>query len=412
MVHRSTLIRTVRRVGICLVVSFVVLNVFLRVETYRFQRRAERLIADVQALKLRQSSWLEAGRLISRWGKYGNYKGHCDAYFCRYSVVLESPETTFEGWALADLNDHFVYPTASLFFALCEHLGGRSVTVRATFVVQDSVVLRKSAVFIYNVPPTLSVSSGYSLIATSRAANRLTSDSWWSGREQQLIEHPFYVVTRPSGCTFCLMANVVFTPDTPYDQMQRLTTFDLGCITRLRPCSYLEEIYPAAEEWHLYDGTLGGRPSPLTSARTEDVPLPLACRVPLDVRGREANQILSVTVVSESQERKPDEIVQRAMVRVDDSLTGSTIYRPGNLVTVTSRSDPFYVPLAIETPLEPGRRFLLLSLFPQDEKLGLEFEHCLIIPDTPDARNQLAKGVAQNDSLRDPDPHFSAFIPD
>jgi hypothetical protein len=39
-------------------VSFVVLNVFFRVETYRFQRRAERLMAEVQALKLRQSNWL------------------------------------------------------------------------------------------------------------------------------------------------------------------------------------------------------------------------------------------------------------------------------------------------------------------------------------------------------------------
>ena len=76
MVYRSTLIRTLLRVGICLVVSFVVLNVFLRVEAYHFQRRAERLMEDIQALKLRQSNWLEAERLISRWGKYGHYEGH------------------------------------------------------------------------------------------------------------------------------------------------------------------------------------------------------------------------------------------------------------------------------------------------------------------------------------------------
>jgi hypothetical protein len=91
MVYRFTLIRAARFVGICLVVSFVVLNVFLRVEAYRFQRQAKRLMADVQALKLRQSNWLEAERLISRWGKYGRYEGHCDASFCRYSIDLESP---------------------------------------------------------------------------------------------------------------------------------------------------------------------------------------------------------------------------------------------------------------------------------------------------------------------------------
>ena len=139
MVYRSTLIWTLRRVGICLVVLFVVLNVFLRVETYRFQRPAEHLMADIQALKLRQSNWLEADHLISRWGKYGNYKGHCDASFCRYSIVLNSPEITLERWAFAkapaNWNNHFAVRTASLFFMLCEYLGGRSVTVRTTFVV-------------------------------------------------------------------------------------------------------------------------------------------------------------------------------------------------------------------------------------------------------------------------------------
>src|SRR3984957_15685713 len=123
MVHRSTLIRTLRRVGICLVASLLLLNVFLRVEAYRFQRQAERLMADIRALKLRQSNWLEAERLISRWGKFGNYKGHCDASFCRYSIGLSSSERTLERWFFAKipanyLNNHFVYRTASLFYTL------------------------------------------------------------------------------------------------------------------------------------------------------------------------------------------------------------------------------------------------------------------------------------------------------
>jgi hypothetical protein len=122
----SHLIRAARFVGICLVVSFIVLNVFLRVEAYRFQCQAERLMADVQALKLRQSNWLEAERLISRWGKYGHYEGHCDASFCRYSIGLNSP-----GMALGNagfwrhLDNHFVRLTAPFIFA---YSGGRLAT--------------------------------------------------------------------------------------------------------------------------------------------------------------------------------------------------------------------------------------------------------------------------------------------
>ncbi len=415
MVYRSTLIRTLRRVGICLVVSFVVLNVFLRVEAYRFQRRAERLMADFQALELRQSNWLDADRLISRWGKYGNYEGHCDASFCRYSVGLNSPGMTFgQAFAMApaNLNNHFVYRTASLISTLWEHLGVRLATVRATFVVQDRVVLRKSAVFIYEVPPTFSGSSGYSLIATSRATSRLTSGGWPLIGSEQLAEHPFYAVTRPGGCSFCLMANVTFTPDTPDPEMRRLTTFNLNCITRLRPCRYLEDIYPAAENWHLYDGTLGGRPSPPNQAHTEHPPLPLACRVPLFARGREASQILSVTALSESQERQPGEVIEKASVRLNGVLKGETEYKPGELIAVTSRSDSRYSPNEIETPLSPGRQFLLLTVYREDKSHPLELERCLVLSDTPEIRNQLEAGVAQNDSLRYADTRSSYFIPD
>ena len=410
MVHRSTLIRTLRRVGICLVASLLLLNVFLRVEAYRFQRQAERLMADIRALKLRQSNWLEAERLISRWGKFGNYKGHCDASFCRYSIGLYSPAITLGQafpMAPANLNNHFVYQTASLISTLWEYLGVRLVTVRATFVVQDSVVLRKSAVFIYGVPLTFSGSSGYSLIATSRATSRLTSGGWPLIGSEQLADHPFYAVTRPGGCSFCLMVDVTFTRDTPDPEMRRLTTFNLSCITRLRPRRYLEDIYPSAQDRHLYD-----RPSPPNQVHTEHAPLPLACRVPLFARGREASQVLSVTALSESQERQPGEVLEKATVRLNGVLKGETEYKPGELIAVTSRSDGSYSPNEIEIPLNPGKQFLLLTVYREDKSPPLELERCLVLPDTPETRNQLEAGVAQNDRLRYPDPRASYFIPD
>jgi hypothetical protein len=410
MVHRSTLIRALCRVCICIVVSFVLLNVFLRAEAYRFQRRAEHLMADIQALKLRQSNWLEAERLISRWGKYGHYEGHCDASFCRYSIGLNSPAMALGNAGFwRHLDNRFVRLTAPFIFS---YSGGRLATLLTTIVVQDSVVLRKSAVFIYDVPSTSSGSSGYSLIATSRATSRLTSGGWPLIGSEQLAEHPFYAVTRPGGCSFCLMVNVTFTPDAPDPEMRRLTTFNLNCITRLRPCRYLEDIYPAAENWHLYDGTVGSRPLPPNHAHTEHASLPLACRVPLFARGREAGQILSVTALSESQERQPGEVTEKATVRLNGVLKGETGYKPGELIAVTSRSDDEYSPLAIETPLTPGKQFLFLTVYREDKSHPLELDRCLVLSDTPEIRNQLEAGVAQNDSLRYADPRASNFIPD
>src|SRR5438445_3692391 len=78
--------------------------------------------------------------------------------------------------------------------------------------------------------------------------------------------------------------------------------------------------------------------------------------------------------------------------------------RPCELIAVTSRSDDRYSPLAIETPLNPGKQFLLLTVSREDKSHPLELDRCLVLSDTPEIRNQLEAGVAQNDSLRYPDP--------
>jgi hypothetical protein len=121
---------------------------------------------------------------------------------------------------------------------------------------------------------------------------------------------------------------------------------------------------------------------------------------------------LSVTALSESQERGPGEVIEKASVRLNGVLKGETEYKPGELISVTSRSYSNYSPFAIETPLTPGKQFLLLTVFREDKSYPLELERCLVLPDTPETRNQLEAGVAQNDSLRYSDPHASNFIPD
>jgi hypothetical protein len=42
----------------------------------------------------------------------------------------------------------------------------------------------------------------------------------------------------------------------------------------------------------------------------------------------------------------------------------------------------------------------------------LNLERCLVLPDTPEIRAELQRGIAQNDRLRYPDPNAGNFIPD
>jgi hypothetical protein len=404
----ATPVRILRRVAVTVLVLVLLLGAFFRIQTYLFRRQAEHLMADFQTLKLRQTKWPAAESLTRKWGKYGHYQGNCNASFCRYTIELANPVITLKVLPARAWENRFVWSIASHFSRFCMLLGFRDADVRVTFVVQDSIVARKSAVFIYEVLSSVDANGGYALIATSRATSRLSSDEYLLTSSDQLTKHPYYTYTRPGGCSFCLMANVSFTPDAPESEMRWLTTFNLACLTNFKPCRDVEDIYPASENWHLYDD----RPGSANQVNSEQPANPMECRIPVFVLGREAAKIISVTSLRESQEQHPDEVDEKATVRFDSVVKGSAVYGSGESIDVISRSYNVGTPLKMQPPLTPGEHLLLLSQYFEKEPQPLELQRCLVLPDTPEIRAELQRGIAQNDRLRYPDPNASNFIPD
>lgn len=271
----ATPVRILRGAAVTVFVLFLLLGAFLRIQTYLFRRQAEHLMADFQALKLRQTKWPEAESLTRKWGKYGHYQGDCNASFCRYTIDLLSPEITMaQRLPHGEWENSPITLAVSYIFIPFRFLA-RPATLRTTFVVQDAIVARKSAVFSYQVP-SFHLYDGLALIVTSRATSRLSSDEYLLTYGDQLAKHPYYTYSRPGGCTFCHMANVSFTPDTPESEMRWLTTFNLACLTNLTPCRYIEDIYPASEGWHLYDWA---RSATANQEHTKVTVLPVECRI-------------------------------------------------------------------------------------------------------------------------------------
>ena len=238
-------------------------------------------------------------------------------------------------------------------------------------------MLRKGAIFTYEVLPIFSPWSSYELIATSRAVSRLTTDDWSFTLDNQLSEHPFYRVQRPGGCTFCMMANVTFATNTPPDQMRSLTTFDFSCLTRLLPCKFLEDIYPASAEWHLYDHAIGKIP---TSGSAQDYTglYSTACSVPVFALSRESEQVFAATSLTTIQRNRSGEM-ELPSVRLDAILKGKTRYQMGDILHITSQASDQH----LEALLAPGKQYLLLSLEPQEDTHFLELERCSIVQDNP-----------------------------
>ncbi|WP_157466474.1 hypothetical protein [Edaphobacter aggregans] len=74
-----------------MVLSLVLLT-FLAVQIQQrmLRWRAERLLADMHQIRLYQSTWADAQRLMHRWGAWGHYDGSCTAESCKYEIEMDS----------------------------------------------------------------------------------------------------------------------------------------------------------------------------------------------------------------------------------------------------------------------------------------------------------------------------------
>ena len=54
----------------------------------RIRYRGEHLMMDMHKIRLYQSTWEDAQRLMNRWGSWGHYKGNCTAADCSYRISM------------------------------------------------------------------------------------------------------------------------------------------------------------------------------------------------------------------------------------------------------------------------------------------------------------------------------------
>src|SRR5882757_2590378 len=90
MTFRKWAVRIVLFVGG--IVLSLVLIAFLAVQTQQRMLRwhDERLMADMHQIRLYQSTWADAQRLMHRWGAWGHYDGGCTAASCKYEIETDN----------------------------------------------------------------------------------------------------------------------------------------------------------------------------------------------------------------------------------------------------------------------------------------------------------------------------------
>jgi hypothetical protein len=403
----------------------LVLLTFLAVQIQQrtLRRRAERLLADMHQIRLYQSTWADAQRLMHRWGAWGHYDGSCTVASCKYEIKMGS----IDSWAwvprLAWVDWLLRHDRLNLY----QWFGGRFSEFHASFTVHDGTIWRESTAMAVSVPRkrmkrvtkadtiltfddfdwTLSVGAG--------SYQRLHAVSFAVG-DEYLAGHPYYKVGRPGGCEVaCQIVSVSYSTRTPPAEIERLTSYDFSCFTRFRPCARIVDLLPAAEEWHLYDKEYESGPTvPVPKERPlSEYPVPkiVPCSdIPVWAQARDAHYALAVKALSTKiVQYEEDHQLYREVtkVRVVDSLKGSAPapWRPGAIVNADNLQWFAKAWPSEDLHLVPGRRYIVfldlddskLELVTKDSPLS--FERCGVREDTPEIRREVERGFAQNDAL-------------
>jgi len=376
--------------------------------------RAERLMADMHRIRLYQSNWADAQKLMSRWGAWGHYDGTCTAKECRYEISLtDESERAF----------HFFKPGTCDWlirlkaYTLYRWLGGRYSIINLAFVVQDGTIWRTNVYVNVQVPPKFLApeDEGYLLIvgATSQQALRDTEGGGHvRGADDDLVKHPYFKAGRPGGCENCMMLGITYSTRTPQAEIERLTSFDMSCLTRFFACKLPEDLLPAAKQWHIYHDD----EQFAIDQQSKSLP-PKACDIPLWALARDSGTVFVVDTVSISQERSYESTNEWATVKVVSYLKGARHWPVGSMLKVLPfGGESNLPPFELAEHLTPGKRYVIL---PREEFYGVPEMYgplgeapseprigsprCGVQEDTPEVRRELEKGFAQNDNLRGPE---------
>jgi hypothetical protein len=402
------------------VVLSLVLLTFLAVQFQQrmLRWRAERLLADMHQIRLYQSTWADAQRLMTRWGAWGHYDGSCTAESCKYKIEMDSIASLVQrhawlGWLLRRdrLN-------------LYQWFGGRDSGFRATFTVHDGTIWRESSAIGVSIPrrrmhrytdvdtilvsddidTTLSIGAG----SYQRLHRTLENPFLHMGdSEDELAQHPYYKVGRPGGCMInCQIGIAYYSTHTPPSEIVRLTSYDFSCFTRFNPCAHIEDLLPTAKEWHLYDDAYESSPTV-----PKPGPLPPPCsNIPVWAQARDARYVLAVealsTEIAKHREDYGEYLREVTKVQVVSSLKEPAPWLPGAIV---SADHIYWLNDASQSSegkhLVPGRRYIVFAigndrrdrLLTKDSPVS--FDRCGVQEDTPETRRDLEKGFAQNDTL-------------
>jgi hypothetical protein len=241
MTVRVVVVGVLRIVAISFLVLLLTGFAFLEYHLHLIRSRSERLLADFHSIRLNQTTWSEAQALMKYWGDQGHSHGPCNSADCAYDI-------TVVGWPslLPDrATDSWLYRFGGRLPIALQFVGMRYSILDFRFLVEDGVVRRTRLNLIAETEDRGYISALLITVRSDAALNRSEEAPDIVGADEELGVHPDFIVGPRGFCTGCETISLDYTAHIAPDELARLTSFNLSCISRMLPCTHLAALAPA-----------------------------------------------------------------------------------------------------------------------------------------------------------------------
>lgn len=397
MARPHTIRRVLIRIAFSLLGLMIILVLAIQIQLRVLRYRAEHLLADIQSLELRKTSWQDAQQIFSRWRPWTKYDPSCNDSHCSFGVILGDfwfQHISFFS-RLSDLaaKHSRLFNHSQAFTHAYVHLGGRPVYIFAQVGMHQGVIWEKDFSTDIHVPSHEPNSpwDEYSLDAIVETKSRLVT---FGGEEpKDLILHPKYSIDKAEICESCVLGWAYFTPYADRQVVRRLFQINLSCITSWRSCRSQADIMIGAWPEYLSD-----------DSRLKDPDSFVPCsRERIEVVGRDAENVAVSEIVSFHHKANSDGVI----LRMIQPLKVSPTWNPNAIEEVRLNRKEIGRGNASDSAWEkPGTHILLA--FDSREAPGntwLEAHECGLMPFGEPALSFFRRGIEQDYAISDP-PHW------
>ena len=381
------------------VISFLIMLLLafalLQFKEHQLRRINERLLADFHSIRLNQTSWPEAQAIMERWGKHGHAHGPCSSTDCAYVISVSDWPSLLP---IGGKAEPWLYRLGR-FPILLQLVGLRFSTMELRFLIEDGAVRRTRLSLMAETQEAGYIS--VLLVNVRSHASLDSSDQTLSnvGADEELGAHPNFVVGPDSFCTGCETISLAYTPEITHEELVRLTSFRLSCLTDNLPCTHLSGLAPALmQEKSRY----------LRVVPRNSVP----CITPIWALARDASAIWVAEALATGQVPDPSPIygdarplVEEDQIQLVKILKGPSRIAPQTILRFRPYAGVEYEARAVPEHLKQGHRYILMPSGGYDDwqQEGVQAWRCGVLEDTPPNELSIEQGARMDDHLRVPE---------